>query len=244
MKVKVFIDWEDVKGDSFVKDFSHEDAGLPNETVLELDDADYQGMTESEINDDLRQNLDSKILDIYGYGVIGFVFNIVEMPKMEKGIYWNHEGKHQSYVEALNSYTPSEDKVEDTTLELFRVASNLYYDLYNNGLVNALITVPPFLDHLEDMFLSQEDILNEIEDMDHFKNSVRDIEEFLNDYQKAEHESRYVYCEDSEDEEYIEGLYPDSSTCEEPMEHILDNIILICAKKLELGKNNDLCMRP
>lgn len=234
MKVKIFFDWEDVKDDSFAKDLSHEEAGLPHEDILVLDDAEYQGMTEAEINNELNLNLDTKIAEAYGHGVVGFGFTIIEMPKAEKGIYWDHEGMHQSYVETINSYIPSKGSVEDTFLELFRTASNVYYDLYNNGLGNAQIKLPPFLDHLENILRSQKHIFDDIDDMDAFKGNVRVIEEFWNDYKKAEDEGRYMYCEDSEDEEYIEGLYPEPSTCEEPMEHIMDSIILICAKQLDL----------
>ncbi len=57
--------------------------------------------------------------------------------------YWNHNGKHQQYVNELNSKIPLEgsvpNKLKNKALERFRVASNCYYDLYNNGLCNRAI---------------------------------------------------------------------------------------------------------
>lgn len=56
--------------------------------------------------------------------------------------YWNHKGIHQQYVTALNAMVPVEGEVpnkrKNPCLERFRVASNCYYDLYNNGLCNRI----------------------------------------------------------------------------------------------------------
>ncbi len=54
--------------------------------------------------------------------------------------YWSHKGKHEHLCEQLNKLVLSSGEVEDhennPALETFRVASNCYYDLYNNGLGN------------------------------------------------------------------------------------------------------------
>jgi hypothetical protein len=54
--------------------------------------------------------------------------------------YWDHTGKYEAVVEALNGLIPSVGEVvnprKNRQLEKFRKASNCYYDLYNNGLMN------------------------------------------------------------------------------------------------------------
>ena len=55
-------------------------------------------------------------------------------------IYWNGNGKHQRYLTELYALIPQSGAVTDPAknkaLEKFRVASNVYYDFYNNGLCN------------------------------------------------------------------------------------------------------------
>jgi hypothetical protein len=49
--------------------------------------------------------------------------------------YWNDNGRFQREANALAKLVPSEGPVKGSpALERFRVASNCYYDLYNNGL--------------------------------------------------------------------------------------------------------------
>jgi hypothetical protein len=54
--------------------------------------------------------------------------------------YWNHKGKHGELLDALRTLVPDSGEVcnadNHPALERFRVASNCYYDLYNNGLCN------------------------------------------------------------------------------------------------------------
>ena len=54
--------------------------------------------------------------------------------------YWNCKGKFQDLSEKLNLLVPAQGEVPDKKknhhLEIFRSASNAYYDLYNNGLCN------------------------------------------------------------------------------------------------------------
>jgi len=49
--------------------------------------------------------------------------------------YWFHNGKHQAKANVLDKLVPTEGPCSDSTpqLENFRVASNYYYDIYNNG---------------------------------------------------------------------------------------------------------------
>ena len=61
-------------------------------------------------------------------------------PKLYEHTYWNHKGKYPDIQDALSKLVPEEGVVfhpkDNPALETFRVASNCYYDLYNNGLCN------------------------------------------------------------------------------------------------------------
>lgn len=54
--------------------------------------------------------------------------------------YWNSNGRYQVIADRLRELIPVEGSVaqprKNKALERFRVASNCYYDLYNNGLCN------------------------------------------------------------------------------------------------------------
>lgn len=50
---------------------------------------------------------------------------------MEK-TYWNSLGKYQDEVDRINKLVPSRGRTDNRYMNLFLVASNLYYDMYNN----------------------------------------------------------------------------------------------------------------
>ena len=56
---------------------------------------------------------------------------------MNNQIYWNNAGKYQELSQKLEKLIPNSGDCEDTRLELFRLVSNAYYDIYNNGGCNA-----------------------------------------------------------------------------------------------------------
>lgn len=62
------------------------------------------------------------------------------MGKVGNNTYWNSNGRYQAAIKALEARIPAEGSVDkprqNRALELFRKASNCYYDLYNNGLCN------------------------------------------------------------------------------------------------------------
>ena len=62
------------------------------------------------------------------------------MSVSQHATYWNANGRYQEAVYALQALVPAEGPVKHPgrhkALERFRVASNCYYDLYNNGLCN------------------------------------------------------------------------------------------------------------
>lgn len=60
---------------------------------------------------------------------------------MSKPTYWGNKGKHQAAYEKLHALIPRsgplpEARSSQRALEKLRVASNCYYDLFNNGLCN------------------------------------------------------------------------------------------------------------
>ena len=63
-----------------------------------------------------------------------------ESPCVYENTYWNHRGKYPKASDALHKLIPAAGEVDNPddnpALEEFRVACNLYYDLYNNGLCN------------------------------------------------------------------------------------------------------------
>ena len=53
--------------------------------------------------------------------------------------YWNSKGTHQALANELNKLIPTVGEIKGSknkALEKFRKASNVYYDVFNNGLCN------------------------------------------------------------------------------------------------------------
>ena len=54
--------------------------------------------------------------------------------------YWSNAGKHEERQNKLEKLLPASGEVPNanlhSALEIYRVAANCYYDLYNNGLCN------------------------------------------------------------------------------------------------------------
>ena len=59
--------------------------------------------------------------------------------------YWNNTGRYQGLVKQLETLIPASGSVanprKNRALEKFRVASNCYYDLFNNGGCNRRSTI-------------------------------------------------------------------------------------------------------
>lgn len=47
--------------------------------------------------------------------------------------YWSSNGKYQQKADILNEMVPDMGESFDTRIETFRLASNVYYDIHNNG---------------------------------------------------------------------------------------------------------------
>ena len=100
---------------------------------------------------------------------------------MKENTYWNNNGRFQMYVKELDALIPDAGEVNEPrknkALEKFRVASNCYYDLYNNGLCNRasefrqVFGIPStkyrervgrYLDFVEEMYDLTEQAMDEI----------------------------------------------------------------------------------
>jgi len=51
----------------------------------------------------------------------------------EEQSYWGQNGKYQKEADVLQKLVPAEGASPDLSVDLFRRASNLYYEIFNNG---------------------------------------------------------------------------------------------------------------
>lgn len=59
------------------------------------------------------------------------------MPKKYQPTYWSGKGKyHKLYDQLYGAFVPSMGEASNECGELIRCATNLYYDIYNNGACN------------------------------------------------------------------------------------------------------------
>jgi len=72
--------------------------------------------------------------------------------------YWNENGRYQANLEKLENLVPGSGPAETFKGELFRAASRIYYDYYNNGFGNTwegparlLMTYVKFPNHIKDL---------------------------------------------------------------------------------------------
>lgn len=128
--------------------------------------------------------------------------------------YWNHNGRHQQAADALDEHVPARgEATANSPIELFRVASNAYHDLYNNGLGNAEIRLPPFLAEIQRVIAKG---LLPGHDTPAIKDAVKDVADLLADYQETV---------DEDEDDYEESPYPDAGHLDEPMEILMDAVI-------------------
>lgn len=129
--------------------------------------------------------------------------------------YWNYNGRHQQAAEALNEHPLAQSEATaNSPIELFRVASNVYQDLYNDGLGNAEILLPPFLAEIQRVIAKG---LLPGHDTPAIKEAVKDVADLLDDYQQT--------VDEDEEDGYEASPYPDAGHLDEPMEILMDAII-------------------
>lgn len=64
--------------------------------------------------------------------------------------YWNHSGKYQPEAELFGELVPGSGMAETFHGELFRAASKIYHDYFNNGFGNTRDSPAAFLlDHIK-----------------------------------------------------------------------------------------------
>jgi hypothetical protein len=75
--------------------------------------------------------------------------------------YWNSTGKHQAAYEELCKLVPSSGPAGTVEGEMLRAATRLYYDFYNNGMVNNTSGAVNYLTRCDELF--NLDIAEELE---------------------------------------------------------------------------------
>lgn len=73
-----------------------------------------------------------------------------------QNVYWDNQGKYQEHYDALLDDLPEVGNGTTRASEIFRAATKLYYDFYNNGMVNNTSGASNFL-LFAGVFPSQED---------------------------------------------------------------------------------------
>ena len=63
--------------------------------------------------------------------------------------YWEEKGKYPQLAEAAENMIPIKGPCDSAPLELVRVATNLYYDYYNNGWEGGVVNTHIPIDFLD-----------------------------------------------------------------------------------------------
>lgn len=119
---------------------------------------------------------------------------------MTKNSYWSQNGNYQKESEYLSSLVPATGESFDTRVELFRCATNVYYDIFNNGGCNL---DSPLIDELR--FLQS-------------KVDTKLLDEFLEVYQDEQDNWDYIDRDNLESDKMFE------SVCDF-MDSIMDKVI-------------------
>jgi hypothetical protein len=139
--------------------------------------------------------------------------------------YWSNNGKHQADLDRLQALVPARgEAVACSPVEFIRLAVNAYYDLYNNGFINAEIKLTPLVEAFP-LMQSVGALSSEGDDA----KAVDAMEEYLSEYMDAENGPAHWGdgFDESEDDEDCEMPidYPNDSAAEWPMEHLMDTLV-------------------
>lgn len=158
--------------------------------------------------------------------------------------YWSKTGKYQELSDRLKGFVPHWGKCDTPEMELFRLVSNLYYDLHNNGLANASHKLPdlqPIMRQFKQQLFAEG--LTKVQ-----YGLVRDCWRLIDaDYSnwEANYDSDYYpdnywedYCESNEPKDY----YPEwdeqtgwfTEKLELAFEALVDAVTLVAAKALKI----------
>lgn len=95
-----------------------------------------------------------------------------------KKTYWNYNGKYQEAYNELSPLIPIQNLTNHDYMNLIITFGNLYYDLYNNGLMNKDIRLPDVMPYLEKF---REEIISKLPSKKYLtavKNGKKDHEAF------------------------------------------------------------------
>ena len=120
---------------------------------------------------------------------------------MSEGSYWSEEGMYQEEYDLIQKLIPSEGHAQNNQVDLVRMASNIYYDVFNNGGCNLhLPRFQIYIDTLEHEHIDM-DLINELSD------------------------SFEPTDERDEDDELIYPAEPDFDECCQRMDEIMDELM-------------------
>ena len=102
---------------------------------------------------------------------------------MEKqNTYWKGNGKYQAFLDELDKQMPDIGYTDNANMNLFIMASNLYYDVYNNGSCNIMdCYADDFFQYMGPLF--QDVSIKKLADCDyeHAEHMMDMVSEFLKD---------------------------------------------------------------
>lgn len=140
--------------------------------------------------------------------------------------YWGHNGKHQEASVRLGKMVPTSGSMtENSPIEFFRIISNSYYDLYNNGAGNTEVRGEELQDMLQTLSIKRV-----LSDDPKVVKALKEARDFVNAYLDAyEAGGEWVGDEDEDgDDEWMEPDYPSVEPLYEAYEVLTDAIIELC----------------
>ena len=138
--------------------------------------------------------------------------------------YWEKSRKHQDIMDKMIPLVPAYGEcTEGSLLELYRVMQGAYYDMYNNGLGNVEVRVPPLISELAKLrdkgVIAQAS--TEVQD------AVGELTSFYKEYMQAEASAGWMTDEDDGDE-YWEDDYPCPAGLKGAFEVLMDFVLELC----------------
>lgn len=144
------------------------------------------------------------------------------MSKMPEQSYWKNNGRHEEASNNLQALVPAQGEAKKgSPLELFRVAGNAYYDLWNNGMGNAPQRLAPLLETLK-AYRSKGILATEDAAETALWKDVAALERFYEEFLEAE---AFDPLDLEEDDVYDNPGYPNHERLYFPMERLMDAVI-------------------
>lgn len=149
-----------------------------------------------------------------------------------EGTYWSKHGKYEKESTTLEALVvPRGAMAFGSPIECFRVMSNCYRDLYNNGAGNTDVRAEEFVGMLT--FLRKNHVLPESDRLPHDIQECFDfVKEFV-DVMDGKYAPDYTWGFSSDDEDEEEEYdkandMPAAGVLYEPYERLMDAIIEMC----------------